>query len=323
MLISKMLSFLKCAINTLNPVPNINLTFPSNLPRCQEIALENHKDPRVLVRCLSHVDTKSFSSESFSEYNSADVGDINNMLKILEEKKWIKEKTPTEVLVTLYSADELKTFLQTHNLKVSGNKETLANRLLENIPFQKFKRKYKHTLYGLTELGIKCIQEKESDYDNSFISAVNSIKTQNFQGAVDVFNAYDSKWGFVHADGKAHTIFANRNIPHNRFNYIATYPMNELRNSNEFKNNLRSFILASMMHYKSDSQILADKFCQIETEPICCPNIIKLYSQNRDDLDKEDFERIISAMKRRVKENPDCVLDYYISKILYYSRHIS
>lgn len=322
-MLSKLLEFLNPKPKGTILVPNINLTFPTKLPSCHEIVLEGHKDPRLLVWSLYYLENKPFSSESFSDYVSADVGDIQIMLKTLEDRKWIAEKAPAEILTILYTADELRTFLQTHNLKISGKKEDLAKRLLENVPFNKFKRKYKHTLYELTELGTKSIQEKKTDYDRTFINAVNFIKSNNFQGAVDAYNAFDHKWGFIHANGKEHTIFANYFIPHKRFNYIAKNPMLALQNSNEFKQDLRAFLLASLMCYTHDSSILAERFSKINNEQICCPGIISMYKQDRnDDIDKAELERIIESMQKRIKEEPDCVLDYYISKIFYNSRHI-
>ncbi len=322
-MLSKLFDFLNPKPKGTILVPNINLTFPSKLPSCHEIVLDGHKDPRLLVWSLYYLENKPFSSESFSEYVSADVGDIQIMLKTLEEKGWIAEKSPAEILTILYTADELRTFLQTHNLKTSGKKEDLAKRLLEKVSFNKFKRKYKHTLYGITETGMNYIQEEKFDLDQAFINAVNFIKSNNFQGAVDAYNAFDNKWGFVHANGKEHTIFANYFIPHKRFNYIAKNPMLALQNSNEFKQDLRAFLLASLMCRTHDSSILAEIFRKINSEHICCPNIINLYKQDRnDDIDKAELEQIIESMQKRIKEDPDCVLDYYISKIFYNSRHI-
>lgn len=324
------LPFFKSLINALDHIPNtnktiinipnINLSFPADLPSCYDIASMGHEDPRILIRYLTGIGD-SFTSDDFIGYASDDIGDINNMLKSLEENMWIREKKPEEILSILYTVEELRTFLHTHDLKVSGKKEVLVKRLLENVPFNKFKRKYKKTIYELTDLAIEKVQEKSVDYDQAIINAVNSIKENDFKGAVDAYNAYDHKWGYIHAGGKPHTIFANWDVPHSRFNYIAHCRMNELQNSDEFKQDLRSFLLSALMRRSKDGYELSSEFFLINNEPIQCPGILDMYRQDKQaDEDNEDFEKMITIMQEKINKQPNIVLGYYISKILYRSR---
>lgn len=312
------------APSTKSVIPNINLTFPSTLPSCKEISGFGHKDPRILVYYMYYYDDgSSFSSKDFSVYFAEDAGNTQQVLEILKNKGWIQEKDPVSVLMTLYTVDELRTFLRVQGLKVSGRKEELVERLLEKVPFENFKHKYKHTLYSLTELGKKYPRAKKTDYDRAIITSTNAIKNQNFSEALGVYNSYDSRWGFLHANNKPHTIFAGYEIPSKHFNYIISHPMDELQNSNELKKDLRAFLLTALMRGKRDGARLQKEFMLINQEPIRCPNILDLYKQNEDgSASAEDLNRILDAMQYRIQNNPECVLGYYISNILYNSRRI-
>ena len=112
--------------------------------------------------------------------------------------------------------------------------------------------------------------------------------------------------GFVHASGKKRTIFANYDIPHARFEYIANYPMQELQNSEEFKNNLKSCLIAGLMRGNKD---------------ICCPDILDMYRDDYDE-DPDTAEHILTGMQINIEENASYyVLKYYIGKILYLSKY--
>lgn len=309
-----------------NIVPSTNITFPSELPKCQDIVQNDHNDPRMLALILktkAYRSGGSFTDLDFSGYETEDFGNVKHMLAALEEKGFITEKrNQIEILMKLYTADELRTFLQARNLKVSGNKEALANRLLENVPFSTFKRKYKHTQYEITEAGLEIVREEESDRNKAIIGAMQALKNMDYQNAANFYNAYDSKWGFIHVSGKKRTIFANYDIQRERFQFIASYPMSEIRNSDTFKSDLRACLLAGMMRGNMDSSRLRERFRLINDEPISCPGILDMYKRNPDeDMDKKDLERILSAMQQKIRENPESTLEYYISKLLYMSKH--
>ena len=309
---------LKTILANDSSIPKINLTFPSALPNCKEIASNGHNDLRIIVWCIDS--TKPFSLKSFSEYAKEDIGNIKSVFKSLIEKGIIEELSQDKILTTIYSADELKTFLQAQNLKVSGNKEVLAKRLLEKVPFDAFKRKYKNKLYTVTEIGLRYFQSERDDYNQAVISAVNAIKQKNFTDAVKAFNLYDEKWGFLHADGKPHTIFANYEVPKYRLDYVFSYHMNELNNSENFKTDLRAYMVTILM--RKSGSYNTDEFLLINNETIVCPNILKMYKYDRDDdIEKDYLEQIIDGMRLNIEKNPNAVLDYYISKIIYKSKH--
>ncbi len=127
--------------------------------------------------------------------------------------------------------------------------------------------------------------------------------------------------GFVHASGKKRTIFANYDIPHARFEYIANYPMQELQNSEEFKNNLKSCLIAGLMRGNKDSDKLLNRFHMICNEDICCPDILDMYRDDYDE-DPDTAEHILTGMQINIEENASYyVLKYYIGKILYLSKY--
>lgn len=306
-------------------VPDISLTLPGALPSCKEISDANHTDPRILVYYMSfYSGGASFSGRDFSKYFVEDAGSAKQILNILKNKDWIQEKDPVSVLMASFTLEELRTFLRIQGLKVSGKKEELAHRLAENISFEDFKRKYKRTLYALNELGEKYIKAKKTDYNRAIMTSTEAIKNLDFLDAVRIYNSYDTRWGFLHASGKPHTIFAGYEIPSKRFNYIISYPMHELQNSDGLKKDLRAFLVSALMRGKRDGAALQKEFNLINQEPICCPKILNLYKQDRDNgLSVEELDRIIDSMQCRIEDDPDCVLSYYISKILYNSRHIN
>ncbi len=304
-------------------IPNINLIFPSELPDCQEIISNGHKDPRMLALCLKslfHRTNNVFSKENIDEYLSEDFGSTANLLHILEKKELIKEKSQKYIMQNFYTVNELKDFCREKNLSVSGKKDELIERLLKN-GYKLDKQKYKHKLYEITYSGQELVHEEEKDRDFAILNAMNVIKKQDFQGAVNFFNNYDNKWGFVHISGKKRTIFANYDIPHTCFEYIANYPMRELRNSEEFKNNLKACLIAGLMRGNRNRDKIASRFHMICNEPICCPNILNMYRRDSIEEDPDTVKRILKKMKENIEADDEYVLKYYISKVFYLSNH--
>ncbi len=310
------------ALHTESIVPDINLTFPAALPSCREISDASHADPRILAYYMSYYeDGSAFSDKDLGEYFIKDAGSAKQILKILKNKDWVQEKDPVSILMASYTVEELRTFLRLQGLKVSGKKEELARRLSENVSPEDFKRTYKRTLYSLTELGKKYIRAKKTDHDRAIMISVGAIKNLNFSDAVRIYNSYDARWGFLHANGKPHTIFAGYEVPSKCFDYVISYPMHELQNSDGFKKDLRAFLVSVLMRGERNWVTLREEFMLINQEPICCPNISDLNRYDHDDdFFSENPDGIMDSMQRRIEENPDCVLNYYICKILYKSQ---
>lgn len=301
-------------------IPDINLTFPSHLPDYKEIISDEHKDPRMLVlfmKSMFYRRNNSFTEKDIDEYLSEDFGGAALILDILGKKGFIEEKSQADIMQNLYTVNDLKNFCRKKNLGISGKKAELIERLLKN-GYKLDRRKYRHTIYKITNPGQELIHEEEKDRDLAIVNAMNAIKKQDFQGAVDFFNNYDNKWGFVHISGRKRTIFANYDISHARFEYIANYPMQELQNSEEFKSNLRASLITGLMRGNRDRDKLADRFRMICNENICCPNILDMYRDVQEE-DEDRREYILEAMQRNIEEDAEYILKYYISKILYLS----
>lgn len=302
-------------------VPNINLTHPSNLPTFMEIAQNGHSDLRALLYSIKFKTAdKPFTVDSFSDYEVADFGSSATLIDALQSRNLISELPTVEVLQKLYTVSELKSCLQKRGLKVGGNKEELASRLFAD-GFKGYTRRYKQKMYCLTGIGSDLLLEERSDREHSISSAISRLCVLDYFGAVSAYNSYDLKWGYVHTSGKNHTIFSDYDFPHSRFDFLATYPMRELTNSDEFKGKLRACLIAGLMRGEQHRDALANNFLRICSEPIRCPGIVDMY--RREPTGWEDAESLNYAfdqMQKHAESDPRNVLEYYISKVLYLSR---
>lgn len=292
----------------------------SNLPSCEKIASANHIDKRVLVYYLRHLTSITFENMS---YYSDEIGDISAALKELENTGWICEKEPKEIFKSLLTVEELKEILYKNNLKVSGKKDILVERVLENIPFSAFNDIYTNTQYNITENGSKNIQQKQIDYEQAIINATLCAGNKDLRSISAEYQKFDAKWGFVHTSGNPHSIFANYDVPIERIIFLSSYPMNEIFNSNQFKNDLRNFLIAASLRKPRGRSDLAIEFRLINDEALVCPNIVELF-QTRNDLPEvreQELRYIKENMHNKIKKEADAALEYYISLLLYWSKN--
>lgn len=293
-----------------------HLFYPSILPRFDELTSGGHNDPRALVYSLSWLDPGRKRPFSCDEINALDFGPGKSgekkACRILLENGLIRFLDPDGALAELHTIQELKYLLRQRGLPISGNKPVLAKRLADS-GFKAGARDCRHRVLELTESGVGRIEESRLDGKRAYFLAVDALKEWDYSGAISSYRCFDDKWGFVHASGKNHTIFANYDVPFSQLEFIAGYPMRELQNSDDFKNTLRSCLIAGLMgkgcpHYVGEAL----------PEPIRCPHIVDLYECGRfDDGVNPDM---ISAMQENVESNNDYVLRYYISRVLYLSR---
>lgn len=90
----------------------------------------------------------------------------SKLLKSLVERNFLKTDS---IIPSLDKAKvtELKKFLKENNLKVSGKKEELISRLLDNVPETQLKVYFPEQYYCLTDKGIEELEE------NNYISYIN------------------------------------------------------------------------------------------------------------------------------------------------------
>lgn len=293
------------------------LTCPAALPHFEELAQAGHSDPRAIIYTVLQLDLQSKKPFPPEKLNALDFGQEEAACQILLARGLIREPSPDQVLASLCTQEELRGLLRDRGLPVNGSKAVLSERLL-NSGFTFDSGKYRNKLFELTETGRRVIEEYRANEDHALLCAVNSLKAADYPGAISAYRSFDSKWGFVHTSGRNHTIFADYRIPRSRFVFIANYPMDELQNSNDFKDTLRACITACMMCGRKERWEIADCFLDICTEPICCPNIIDCYSQT-DDLHILSSSAL-TKMQENVRVDNRYTLEYYISHVKYLSK---
>lgn len=295
---------------------NLDLIYPAPLLRFDEISAGGHNDVRALVYSLSWLDPGRKRPFACGELNALDFGSGKDGEKkacqILLEKGLICNLAPDRVLAEIYTVQELKGLLRQRRLPVSGNKSVLVDRLMGS-GFKIGGRGYRHKFLELTESGVGKIEESRADEKRAFLLAVSALKDGDYFGAISAYRSFDSKWGFVHASGKNHTIFAHYDVPFSQFDFIARYPMRELQNSDDFKATLRACLIAGLMG-KGCPHYVGEVF----QEPIQCPHIVDLYKHGR--FDDGVDPAVIDAMQENVESNNSYVLQYYISRVMYLSR---
>lgn len=295
---------------------DFDLIYPAPLLRFDEISARGHDDPRALVYALSWLDPKRKRPFDCEELNALDFGSGKDGKKkacqILLERGLICNLPPDRVLAEIYTVQELKGLLRQRGLPVSGSKPVLVDRLMGS-GFKISGRSYRYKFLELTESGVGKIEESRSDEKQAFFMAVSALKERDYPGAISAYRSFDSRWGFVHASGKNHTIFAHYDVPFSQFDFIAGYPMRELQNSDDFKATLRACLIAGLMG-KGCPDYVGEAF----QEPIQCPNIVSYYAQGHfDDGINPDT---IAAMQENVELDNSYVLQYYISRVMYLSR---
>lgn len=213
-----------------------------------------------------------------------------------------------------YSKDTLKDLLRKRGLPVGGTKEQQAARLLADG----FRISPSRRLLELTASGSALIASHGADLTKAIRRATLALKEQDYPGAVAAYRDHDSRWGYVHPSGKAHTIFASYDVPFRRLDFLAGYPMRELYNSEDFRRTLRACLIAGLMRGEQERTELAFRFKEVCQEQIVCPGVLDLFTM--DDFDRSTSAAMRAAMEQNVSADSDFTLEYYISHVLYLSR---
>lgn len=299
------------------PPHDDNLLYPAALIRFADLAEGEHDDPRALYYVIRHFDPHGKRPFTVRDLDAGDFKNGTEARRYLLRRRYIHEIDPAQSLALLYSKDELKDLLREHSLPVGGRKDELADRLAQS-GFRSADRRPSRKLYELTDAGRGLIERQNGDRQAAILAATRAIMHSDYPGAISAYREYDAVWGFSHASGKNHTIFAHYDFPFSRFDFIAGYAMTELHNSAEFKCALRAVLIAGLMRGEQERVELAYCFRDVCQEPIQCPNIARYFSM--DDFDRHTGAIIRSSMERRAEIDGDTALEYYISRVLYLSR---
>lgn len=302
-----------------NIPPTGELLYPGELPSFGEINRGRHDDVRALAYAMRYIRTpaRPITADDF------DAGDFENKgscCRALLKRGMVRELEKAKVLATVYEKDELKSMLRSRGMPVSGNKPSLAERLAE-AGVTAEKGRYRHKMYELTEAGARILESRRQDEREAVREATASIKEGDYYGAVCAYRAYDNDWGFTHASGKKHTIFAHYDIPLTCFSHLARYAMNDLRNTEDFKRTLRACMAAGMMRGCWDKYELAHCFAELCNEPIHCDRLMDYYKYGNFE-DSEERYTILARMEENILHDSQSALEYYIAHVLYNIRQL-
>ena len=208
----------------------------------------------------------------------------------------IEQLTPSEEIEKALTKDELLALVRERGLPDTGKKRALADSLAGS-GYKLNRRRTGGHLFRLTETGAGIVTVRRNDKRAAINRAIAALKERNYQGAVEAYRKYDSKWGFAHTSGKVHTIFAYYDIPRSRFQCIENCAMQELHNTDDFKETLRACLLAGIMRGGGGG---GD-----------CPRLLSLF----------DYEpAVLQNMREQIEFSSDNALEYYISHLLYMSK---
>lgn len=291
-----------------------DLLYPAVLPAFAEIAAGEHNDPRAVFYTIRFMDPQHSRPFTPDTLDASDFGSKAEARRALVRCGFVQNADAGRTLSVFYSKDTLKDLLRKRGLPVGGTKEQQAARLLADG----FRISPSRRLLELTASGSALIASHGADLTKAIRRATLALKEQDYPGAVAAYRDHDSRWGYVHPSGKAHTIFASYDVPFRRLDFLAGYPMRELYNSEDFRRTLRACLIAGLMRGEQERTELAFRFKEVCQEQIVCPGVLDLFTM--DDFDRSTSAAMRAAMEQNVSADSDFTLEYYISHVLYLSR---
>lgn len=203
------------------------LLYPAEVPTFAELAEGKHKDPRALIYTIGNLDPERKRPFAEDDISYLDFGRKSSAYSALKKAGLIEPLTPSEEIEKALTKDELMALVRERGLPDTGKKRALADRLAGS-GYKLNRRKTGGHLFRLTETGAGIVTVCRNDKRAAINRAIAALKERNYQGAVEAYRKYDSKWGFAHTSGKVHTIFAYYDIPCGRFQCIENCAMAEL-----------------------------------------------------------------------------------------------
>lgn len=292
-------------------MPNMKeLLYPGEIPTFEALAEDKHKDLRAVVYTFLSLDTERRKPFSEEDLMYADFGKKKEAYGVLLKTGLVQQLELCEEVELRFTKEQLAAFAKEKHLSPRGTKDVIAERLVNN-GFKLDRRKHRKHLFRFTEKGVEKQTEYRLDKQNAIAHAIDALKRRNYQEAMGAYRAFDDKWGFVHTSGKKHTIFAHYDIPVERFDFVENYSMDELENSEEFKDTLRACLFAGLMRGCQERWELRWDFERVCSEKINCPRLLELFDYEEDALQE---------MQRQMNHDRGAALEYYISHVLYLSR---
>ena len=89
------------------------------------------------------------------------ISDVREILRDLFKKGFIKYASVEET-VKHQKVPQIKEFLKKHRLKVTGNKDALIERVLQNVSQDELEQYFTTKYYELTELGIQEVESNQA-----------------------------------------------------------------------------------------------------------------------------------------------------------------
>lgn len=292
-----------------------DLFYPGELPTFAELEAAGHEDMRALVYVIRFFDTQRKWPLRAGDFQQGDFGSEKKTVRALQKKGLVREYSKEKIIETIYEKEELKRLLRSRGQLVGGRKAELAARLVAS-GFQIDKGRYKNKLYELTEAGKEIITERREDEEAAIQKAAIALKSWDYYGAIGAYREFDNKWGFAHTSGKKHTIFAHYDVPFERIDALARYPMRELQNTEDFKNTVRACMIAGMMRGSWRKEQIAKCVTDISNERIVCPKLMNYYGHWRFG-DDESRPHILARMKENIAFDNIYTLEYYIALVFH------
>jgi len=285
------------------------LFYPVSLPTFEDIDKNEHADNRALIYAVCNTDAGRKRPFSVEELNAGDFKTKNTAYRLLKKKGYVEPLTKAEEIEHTLLKDEIIAALLERGYSSKGRKQKLAE-LLASTDY-KIDRRKSGQLFKFTDAGKQTIEEHGRDRQDAIRRAITALKEFNYQGAIDAYRDYDKKWGFAHASGKKHTIFAHYDVSMEQFGFITSYPFWGVRNSDDYKKTLRGCLLAGLMRGCQERYVLRYEVEAICSEKFDYPGLLSIF-----DYDKE----VIDNMRGQIEFDPGSALEYYISHVLYLSR---
>lgn len=237
------------------------------------------------IEYLKRLDGKRKSDYLSEHWDNVLISRTNCKLELIK-KDFLKKADAKESLQYLIIPD-LKNILKTNNLKVSGKKQELIDRILLNLEEDVINQFINEPIYVLSKKGLFVVNKYDEMLKNIYEShtqiAYDLIKKYDFPKAFEeVYNYYD----FI--DVNIYTFNppkVKKKFDENfykLYKQISALKLKDLNNTPEFKKLLKIALLYSYMYYDgiSDSRTILNFISRFTTEKLQCKELDEFVKNN-------------------------------------------